>query len=204
MKVLVIGPYPPPARREASRTMAAVREQVTAGHDVTVLSDPGRAAHLRDAISGWRGAVAVVRHARGFASVVVLAGPEAPLRAALGRRGRVLRLIDCLAWGLAMRVLRRVTLLADDPDLVPGSVGGRTGRFLWSGAARIVVGNERSRDRLLAAAGVAAGRIVVAATEGPAGAGWAEGWDGADDRSAAEAAISRRAARDRRDAARGH
>ena len=203
MRVLVVGPYPPPARREAARTMAAVREQVAAGNEVTVLSSAGRAAHRRDEIAGWRGALALIRNARGFAAVVLLAGPEAPLRAAPGRRGRIVRLIDCLAWGSALRVLRRVTVLADDPDLVPGSVGGRTGRFLWTGATRIVVATTRSRDRLVGAAGVDADRIVVSGLEGPAAATWSEGWDGAGDRSAAEAAISRRAARDRRDAERG-
>lgn len=204
MRVLVIGPYPPLARREASRTMAAVREQVVGGNEVTVLSGAGSAAHRRDEITGWRGALSALRHARGFALVVLLAGPEAPLRAAPGRRGRILRLVDCVAWGLALRLLRRVTVLADDPDLIPGSIGGRTGRFLWSGATRVVVGNERSRERLLTVAGVAPNRVVVAEVDAPTPTDWSEGWESAADRAAAEAAIARRAARDRRAAERGH
>ena len=203
MRVLVIGPYPPFARREASRTMAAVREQVVGGNEVTVLSGAGSAAHRRDEIAGWRGALASVRHARGFGRVVLLAGPEAPLRAAPGRRGRIIRLVDCVAWGLALRLLRRVTILADDPDLIPGSVGGRTGRFLWSGAARVVVGSERSRERLLTVAGVAPDRVTVAEIDAPTPGDWSEGWEHAADREAAESAIARRAARDRRAAERG-
>jgi hypothetical protein len=145
----------------------------------------------------------VLRHARGFGAVVVLAGPEAPRRAVGGRRGRVFRLLDCLAWGLVLRVLRRVTIVADDPDLVPGSVGGRTGRFLWSGASAIVVGAPGGRDRLVAVAGVDERRVTVAGSDRHAPADWSAGWDTATDRTAAEHEITRRAARDRRDAARG-
>src|SRR5262249_39681548 len=125
-----------------------------------------------------------------------------PLRTSPGRRGRIARLVDCLAWGIVLRTSKGSRIVVSDLDAIPGSFGGRTGRFLWSGASRVVVTSELSKQRLVDAGCCEPGRIEGAAAHtGPHGRGGAGGGL-ATDAATAEAGIVGHAARDRRAAAR--
>ena len=122
----------------------------------------------------------------------------APLRLSHGRRARVDRLVDCLAWGLALRAVGDVTLVVPDTDVVPRSVGGRSGRFLWTAADHLLVASERGRRRLVDEGGAAEDRVelptLAAQPERKLDDGWADVSDAAD----VMERVQRRAAEDRR------
>jgi hypothetical protein len=143
----------------------------------------------------WRG--------RHFDSVVVQIESGAPLRVSHGRRARIDRVVDCLSWGLALRAVRSTTLVVADTDVVPRSVGGRSGRFLWTAADHLLVANERGRRRLVDEGGASEDRVelpAVAATPvRPAG----DDWTGVTDAADVMERVHRRAAEDRRAARRG-
>jgi hypothetical protein len=203
VRILVVGRYPPPLSLSARETMAAVRD-AAASNDVEVLSTPGSAAHHRGRLTGPGGAMDAWRRSRGFDAVVVLVTADTPLRlTAGGRRGRLSRLADCFAWGLALRAMRSTTLVVPDPDVIPGSIGGRTGRFLWSGARKIVVGSDYAGDRLVTDGGCDPARVEVRQRAQPAVARWDAGWEGAIDQPSVEELIKQRAADARRGAVRG-
>jgi hypothetical protein len=200
--VLIVGAYPPPPRTEARRTMATVRARAHDGDEVEVLSTMGSAAHHRGAINGVAGAWEVWRRARAYDAVVVHAGLESPLRRPAGRRARLVRALDCLAWGLVLRRARGSCVVVPDLDLIPGSIGGRTGRFLFSGARRVIVASEHSRARLVETGCCPADRVELLARPAAAAAAWDSGWDEATDQASAEELIIRRAAHDRRERSR--
>jgi len=202
VRLLVVGPYPPPSGAEERQTMTTVRRLANDGDDVEVLSLIGSAAHHRGAITGTAGALDVWRRARSYDGVVLQVGTRVPLRTFPGRRGRIARLVDCLAWGIVLRMSKGSRIVVSDLDAIPGSFGGRTGRFLWSGASRVVVTSELSKQRLVDAGCCEPERIELAvAHTGPHGR-WDAGWELATDQATAEAVIVERAARDRRAAAR--
>ena len=202
MTVLVVGPYPPPSGPEERETMATVRRLANDGEQIEVLSFVGSAAHHRGPIRGAAGAFETWRRARSFDGVVLQLGTRIPLRTFGGRKGRIARLIDCFAWGLALRGSKNSRILAPDLDAMPGSFGGRTGRFLWGSAARVVVTSELNKQRLIDAGCCAPERIEVVAPHAGAHARWDAGWEQATDQATAEELIVERAARDRRAAAR--
>ena len=135
--------------------------------------------------------------------MVVQVESGAPLRVSHGRRARIDRLVDCLSWGLALRAVRDVTLVVPDTDVVPRSVGGRSGRFLWTAADHLLVASERGRRRLVDEGGARGRRVelpaVVATPARHADDGWADVTDAAD----VMERVQRRAAEDRRAARRG-
>ena len=203
MRVLVVGSYPPPARAEAHRTVATVHRLGAQGDDVEVLSGPGSAAQRRGPITGPLGALRTWMLGRGYDAVVVQVESAAPLRMSHGRRARIDRVVDCLAWGLALRLLRDVTLVVPDTDVVPRSIGGRTGRFLWTAADRLLVTSERGRRRLVDEGGASEARVELpAAAVGVERVG-DDGWDGLTDAAGVMDRIKQRAAEDRRAARRG-
>jgi hypothetical protein len=201
VKVLVVGLYPPQGGADANHTMATVRELATGGDEVEVFSTVGSAAQHRGPIAGISGAFDVWRRARSFDAVVVQVTGHSPLRAPGRRRARLTRLVDCLAWGAALRMMKRSRLVVPNLAVVPGSIGGRSGRFLWGGAGRVVVSSEHSRQRL-ADAGCSPDRIEVVAPPPVARDRPETGWDHAVDQKTAEEMIVQRAAEDRRAAAR--
>ena len=204
MRVLVVGRYPPPSSPSARETMKAVREAAASERDVEVLSTPGSAAHHRGRLTGPGGAVDAWRRSRGFDAVVVLVTADTPLRIrGGGRRGRLHRLADCLAWGVALRRMPSPTLVVPDPDVIPGSIGGRTGRFLWRGGERVVVPSEYAAQRLVTDGGCDSERIEVRRQPQAAVSRWDTGWEAATDQPTAEELIKRRAADARRAATRG-
>jgi hypothetical protein len=202
VRVLVVGSYPPPAHGESHRTVATVHRLGACGDDVDVLSRRGSAARLRGPIAGPAGAFTLWWRSRGYDAVVVHVESGAPLRVSHGRRARVDRLVDCLAWGLALRMVRDVTLVVPDTDVVPRSVGGRSGRFLWTAADHLLVSSERGRRRLVDEGGASEDKVelpdVVAS---PARAD--DGWHDIDDAADVMERVQQRAAEDRRAARRG-
>ena len=147
MRTLVVGIYPPPASAQARGTMALVRDLAENGHDVDVLAQQHAASLLRSRVDGPVGAWNLWRHRRGYDETFVMV--DAVLRYPAGRLYRLTRVIDCAAWGLVLRLLRRVALVVRDPGLIPGSVGGRTGRMLWKNASRILVATDYSAQMLV-------------------------------------------------------
>lgn len=201
MRVLVIGSYPPPAHGESHRTVATVHRLGAQGDHVDVLSRRGSASQLRGEIAGPAGAFHAWWRGRTYEAVVVQVESGSPLRVSHGRRARIDRAVDCLAWGLALRLLHDVTLVVPDTDVVPRSIGGRTGRFLWTAADHLLVASEHGRRRLIDEGGADEARVELPAAapsvERPADEGWDDVTDVADvmDRIKTRAAEDRRAAR---------
>lgn len=192
MRVLVVGPYPLPATRETGATMATVRRLAEEGASVEVMSWSGTAAHHHGRLVGPRGALQVWRR-RGHDCLVVHVASVSPLRPGSSRWGRML---DCLAWGLLLRRSPRATLVVEDPDAVPGYIGGRSARFLWASAREVIVGGEGARQRF-EQAGCAPSQLGVATRETVVAQQWNAGWGDIGDRDTAMDHIRRRAADDR-------
>ena len=203
MRVLVVGSYPPPAHGEANRTVATVHRLGAAGDDVEVLSRHGSAAQFRGPIGGPAGAILVWWRGRRYDAVLVQVESGAPLRVSHGRRARFDRVVDCVAWGLALRAVRSATMVVADTDVVPRSVGGRSGRFLWTAADHIVVGNERGRRRIIDEGGAAEERVELPAVAATPARPADNGWGDVSDAAAVMERVQRRAAEDRRAARRG-
>ena len=204
MRVLVVGSYPPPAHGEANRTVATVHRLGAGGDDVERAVAPrfrprSFAARSADrparSLVWWRG--------RRYDAVLIQVESGAPLRVSHGRRARLDRVVDCLAWGLALRAVRSATMVVADTDVVPRSVGGRSGRFLWTAADHIVVGNERGRRRLIDEGGAAEERVELPAVAATPARPADNGWDDVSDAAAVMERVQRRAAEDRRAARRG-
>jgi hypothetical protein len=201
MPALVVGPYPWPTTPEARETMACARRAARTD-EVVVLSTAGSVAPLHGRLSGVRGAANLVRRGRHYDRVIVVATGHGPVHAT-GRLPRAARVIDALAWGTAFRLLGRVTVVVEEPGRIPGSVGGRTGRYLWTGAAQIEVATGLVRDYFVGAGACPAERIVVREQPPAADESWGDGWEAAIDLESAVALINRRARR-AREAARRH
>jgi len=203
VRVLVVGSYPPPAHGEANRTVATVHRLGAKGDDVEVLSRRGSAAQYRSEIAGPLGALLVWWRGRRYDAVVVQVESASPLRVSHGRRARIDRVVDCLSWGLALRAVRSVTLVVPDTDVVPRSVGGRSGQFLWTAADHLLVANERGRRRLVDEGGAPESRIELPAVTTSPSRAEGEGWSDVSDAAAVMERVQRRAAEDRRAARRG-
>jgi len=203
VRVLVVGSYPPPAQGESHRTVATVHRLGAQGDDVHVLSRRGSAAQLRGEIAGPAGALQTWWRGRRYDAVVVQVESGAPLRVSHGRRARIDRAVDCLAWGLALRLLREVTLVVSDTDVVPRSIGGRTGRFLWTAADKLLVAGEHGRRRLVDEGGADEARIEIPAAAPSVARPAADTWGGLTDAAAVMDRVKQRAAEDRRAARRG-
>jgi hypothetical protein len=173
------------------------------GDDVEVLSRRGSAAQFRGQIAGPVGALLVWWRGRGYDAVVVQIESGAPLRLSHGRRARVDRVLDCLSWGLALRAVRSVTMVVPDTDVVPRSVGGRSGRFLWTAADHLLVSNERGRRRLVDEGGAPEARIELPAVAAAPSRTEDDDWADVSDAAAVMERVQRRAAEDRRAARRG-
>jgi hypothetical protein len=203
VRVLVVGSYPPPAHGESHRTVATVHRLGAQGDQVDVLSRRGSAAQLRGEIAGPRGAFRTWWRGRGYDAVVVQVESGAPLRVSHGRRARIDRAVDCLAWGVALRWLRDVTLVVPDTDVVPRSIGGRTGRFLWTAADRLLVSSEHGRRRLVDEGGADEARVELPPAAPSIERSVDDGWAGLTDAADVMDRIKQRAAEDRRAARRG-
>jgi hypothetical protein len=126
-----------------------------------------------------------------------------PLRIVHGRSGRIARVVDCLAWGTALRLLPESTLVVPDVNVVHRALGGRTGRFLWTGADRLFVSSDYGRRRLIDEGGVPESNIELAPPVPEIERHRYDTWNGFTDAAAIMAEIRRRAAADRRAARRG-
>jgi hypothetical protein len=127
----------------------------------------------------------------------------APLRVSHGRRARLDRLVDCFSWGVALRLVRDVTLVVPDPDVVPRSVGGRSGRFLWTAADHLKVASERGRRRLVDEGGADEARVELPPIGEATARADVDGWSDIADAADVMERVRRRADEDRRAARRG-
>ena len=203
MRVLVVGSYPPPAHGESNRTVATVHRLGAQGDDVDVLSRRGSASQLRGPIAGPAGALLTWWRGRSYDAVVVQIESGAPLRVSNGRRARVDRLVDCLSWGLALRAVGDVTMVVPDTDVIPRSVGGRSGRFLWTAADHLLVTSDRGRRRLVDEGGAIEERVELPAVARRPIRNADDGWSDVSDAADVMERVQRRAAEDRRAARRG-
>ena len=203
MRVLVVGSYPPPAHGESNRTVATVHRLGAQGDDVDVLSRRGSASQLRGPIAGPAGALLTWWRGRSYDAVVVQIESGAPLRVSNGRRARVDRLVDCLSWGLALRAVGDVTMVVPDTDVIPRSVGGRSGRFLWTAADHLLVTSDRGRRRLVDEGGAIEERVELPAVARKPIRNADDGWSDVSDAADVMERVQRRAAEDRRAARRG-
>jgi hypothetical protein len=194
MRVLVVGPYPPPAGPGAQQTMQTVRRLAAGGDEVEVQSPELSAAHRHGPATGPRGAFELARRGRRYDAVYVHVGSGAPLRP---NAGRARRLIDCVMWAFALRRCRESVLVIDDLTLNPLSVGGRSGRLLWASASRLLVTKETDRLSMHRDGGYPLDRIELLSLPAPTQR-WDEGWAGAADAATAQALVRSRAAAERR------
>jgi hypothetical protein len=203
VRVLVVGSYPPPAHGEANRVVATVHRLGAQGDDVDVLSRRGSAAQLRGSIVGPMGALLTWWYGRRYDAVVLHVESGAPLRVSHGRRARADRLVDCFSWGLALRAVGDVTIVVADTDVIPRSVGGRSGRFLWTAADHLLVTSERGRRRLVDEGGAIEANVELPAVAPTPSRRASAGWDDVTDAADVMARVQERAAEDRRAARRG-
>jgi len=203
VRILVVGAYPPPAGAEGHRTIATVHRLGAQSHEVHVLSHRGSAAQHRGPIAGPAGALRTWWLGRRYDAVVVQVEAGAPLRISHGRRARLDRLVDCLSWGLALRAVRDVTLVVPDTDVVPRSVGGRTGRFLWTAADHLLVTSERGRRRLVDEGGASDDRVELPDLAAMPSRRADDGWGDVSHAADVMQRVQARAAQDRRAARRG-
>jgi hypothetical protein len=203
VRVLVVGSYPPPAHGEANRVVATVHRLGAQGDDVDVLSSRGSAAQLRGPIVGPMGALLTWWRGRRYDAVVLHVESSGPLRVSHGRRARIDRLVDCFSWGLALRAVGEVTMVVPDTDVIPRSVGGRSGRFLWTAADHLLVTSERGLRRLVDEGGAIEANVELPAVA-PTPSRRTEGdWSDVTDAADVMARVQERAAEDRRAARRG-
>ena len=200
MRLLVIGTLPPPSGRAAGRLAAVTAERRGAGDDVTMLSPDRRsAAHLHARLDGLRLAFHLARLARRFDAVVIDCAPGLPLSTTADR---LTRGVTLAAIGESLRGYGEVTLRLPSPIPFPGGVGGRATAGLWARATHVVVENDEDRDRVLAAPGVVAERVVIVAPDEPVRGEREPRWsdvapDATDLRPRIQALVRERAARDR-------
>jgi hypothetical protein len=139
---------------ESAATFALVRSLVAGGEDVTVVSPQPSAAHHHADPGGPRGAARLARLVAGadrlhvrLDAAALAAGADSP-RLLPGR--------------IALSgALRRVPDVEVRLDRVPGQVSGQWASLVLGKAARVLVADDAARDALVAA-GVEAGRVVVA------------------------------------------
>jgi hypothetical protein len=198
VRTLVVGSYPPPARRDANRTLETVHRLGARGDIVDVLSTPGSASQVEGPIIGLRGAWQTLRRGRKYDAVFVQVERNTPLHIVPGRAGRITRVVDCLAWGIALRVLPDTTFVVPDVNVVHRALGGRTGRFLWTGADRVYVTSDYGRRRMIDEGGVAESSIELADRVPGFEREARDDWSGLTDAAAIMAEVRRRAAADRR------
>jgi hypothetical protein len=196
VKVLVVGLYPPPGSSPATRTMHVARHlEADGGHDVEVYSRLCTAAHHRGPLDGPAGAWSVLRRSRRFDAVVVTGDGLLRSSPKWGPTvARLMLLVDCLAWGLAFRFMRRPEVAVGNADVLPSGVGGRATEFMWKPVERAVFPTEplhvRRAVETPAGAAVDAPEPLGLATAPK----WDEGWNGASDAATVEELIQRRAA----------
>jgi hypothetical protein len=199
MRVLVVGTVPPPGG-EAAKRLGAVAAELTAAGDVVEILSPDRrsAAHSHARLAGPRLAIELAVRARHFDAVVINAEPGLPLAPTADR---LTRAVTLGALGAVLRGYGDVTVRLPTPIPLPGGVGGRATRALWSRATTIVVATEDDRERMVLAPGVVADRVVVekppARVPATAEADWSRLPTEGDLRSSVQTIVRERAARDR-------
>ena len=146
-RVLVLGTVPPKGGPRAAALRRLVADHLAMGDSVEVWSQSElAAAHVHEARTGLallaRLAVAVPR----FDVLVLRIQPGWPFH---GEEGRRVRAAFFLGLGVLLHRLDQVVVVLDSPIAIPGGVGGRPTKELWS-RAEVVVETEEDRAELLA------------------------------------------------------
>jgi glycosyltransferase involved in cell wall biosynthesis len=165
---VVTGSYPPEPGPGASAALAAVRDRLAAGDDVTVVSARPTAAHDAAPLAGVPALAALARRVRGADGVWLGLEPGVGVTAgASGGRGRGRALAERAAVAAVLRAARTSVVRVLDVALAPG---GRAGRLVLDAAATIVAGSEADRATLVAA-GADPAKLTVDPSAGAAAAG---------------------------------
>ncbi len=163
MRILMVTPYPPARDGIASYAVQSVARLRAAGNDVEVLSPYASAAHHSADLRGWRGALALAQHVRGYDRVIIQFHPDmffmVPHTPA--QRART-----AAALAFAFRSARDLEVRVHESDYTWGRGGGAAAmavRAMWHAVPRLVVHTEAERERFSRAFGVPAERIHIAA-----------------------------------------
>jgi hypothetical protein len=196
VRVLVVGLYPPPGSPAAARTMHVVRHLETeGGHTVQVYSADCSAAHFRGALAGPKGAFQVLRRARRYDAVVTIG--DGLLRSS-PRWGplvaRLALLADCLAWGIAFRLMPHPEVAVENADVLPSGIGGRATAFMWQRVERVVFPPVPALARRIAPVANASTPVTTVAVSDEPVSRWDEGWDDVSEQAGLEELVQRRAA----------
>lgn len=198
MTVLVAGSLPPPDSGRGIALVHAVTTLLSEGHEVETLAlEPVATAHGYLGPGGLPACLRLARRAPRYEAVVIQLEPGLPVRT---KAGRVERALSLLALSIVLRRARDTTIRLNQVEDLPGGLGGRGALEVWRRADRVVVGDSRALEALLAAAPSLGERTTVAPAPLPSAPGDGGDWgDGAD--ASAEnvlALVRARAAAERR------
>ena len=156
---LVYGPYPPATGRAPAATLAAVRELLAEGVEVTVVSPIPSGAHHHADLRRLNGLLRLAKLLAGADRVILYVEPGL-LGGSLPRKavppGR-------LAVGAALRRPRSVVVHCAP---IGGSLHPPSVRWVFGSAQRVVAASPEDRDAFVAA-GLPAERVEVAAAPEP-------------------------------------
>jgi hypothetical protein len=202
VRVLVVGPVPPPPEPTSDALADVVARLVADGNEVEVVyDDPRSAAHHHIRLVGVPGCLRLASMAGRFDALVLQLEPSHLIRAHSGRLERACTLAVLAA---ATRRFREVTLRIGYLSAVPGGIGGRAARGLFARANSVVVRSDEQRDEIHRDGGVPLERIEVEPITIEYADREPEGWgvaDGDVSREAVLTVVRRRATTDRRRAA---
>lgn len=158
-RVLILGTVPPGGgpRAEALRRLAA--DHLAMGDHVEIWSPSARsAAHVHARRTGL-GLLRPLLAASGrFDTLVLRFETGMPFR---GNETRAARAAFFLLLGAVLRRFDQVTVILDSPICIPGGVGGRPTKELWS-RAEVLIEDEDDREHLRAVPWLDQARIALA------------------------------------------
>lgn len=197
-RILVLGTVPPFGGPRAVALRRLVADHLAMGDHVEIWSQSElAAAHVHEPRTGLALLARLATRAQRFDALVLRFQPGWPFH---GEESRAVRAAFFAGLGLVVRRLGDVTVLLDSPIAIPGGVGGRPTRDLWS-KAHVVVETEADRAELLAIPWLAPERVTVAPPPPEARAAALPSWpkpDTADLRAVVMDVVRARAVAERR------
>jgi hypothetical protein len=157
-RILVLGTVPPFGGPRAEALRQLVADHLAMGDHVEIWSQSElAAAHVHEPRTGLALLARLATRAPRFDALVLRFQPGWPFH---GEESRAVRAAFFAGLGVVVRRLGDVTVLLDSPIAIPGGVGGRPTRELWSKAS-VVVETEADRTELLAIPWLDPSRVTV-------------------------------------------